>query len=615
MSAVDQPRSGHAAIGALMPKLISTFLLLAVAVPVAAQPTLPSSLDLSAIRSLPVQHDGRWPPLDTAAHDYVESVTGQVFFQGHDPVALLLAWTFDSQTWQEQPLIYIGNAELRAELQLPDTRTVFSYAELLEHERLAELSEQFAHRKTMGKPDPLESKVGDINHKLVLLERVLRGMAVRPIPHPDDVLGAWRPVVPGMGHVSAGSDAVTGAWTELQQAFLADDGPGFTAATERLRITLAALPAAYRPEARLIATELRYNRTRPFHYAWMVMAVGAVRAAAAMVVRRKWFDILAILGMLLGFGLVTYGLLLRWQIAGRIPAANMFESLLFLSWGMGAFAIVSMFLFQQRLVPLTASAMGALSLFLADSLPLDHFVRPIVPVLLDTIWMSIHVPVIMVSYSVLALAALIAHLQLVIMASVPRRRQLIDTLDSLHYWYVHVGAILLLAGIITGSMWAASSWGRYWGWDPKEVWSLIAFVGYLTILHVRVNYERVPAWAYWVAALLAIALFVILVRMLAPMSSAKVVGLAGAAVAMVIFVTLRGRFAVALKSVLAFWLLIMTYVGVNYVLGIGLHSYGFGTGAVVRYLFLVGGIDLALIAVCCLAYLFRRQAATSAVTS
>jgi hypothetical protein len=67
--------------------------------------------------------------------------------------------------------------------------------------------------------------------------------------------------------------------------------------------------------------------------------------------------------------------------------------------------------------------------------------------------------------------------------------------------------------------------------------------------------------------------------------------------------------------VLAFWLLIMTYVGVNYVLGIGLHSYGFGTGAVVRYLFLVGGIDLALIAVCCLAYLLRRQVAAPAVTS
>ena len=66
------------------------------------------------------------------------------------------------------------------------------------------------------------------------------------------------------------------------------------------------------------------------------------------------------------------------------------------------------------------------------------------------------------------------------------------------------------------------------------------------------------------------------------------------------------RFATALKSVLAFWLIIMTYVGVNYVLGIGLHSYGFGTGAVARYMFRLGGTDLALVAICCVIYLIRR---------
>ena len=53
------------------------------------------------------------------------------------------------------------------------------------------------------------------------------------------------------------------------------------------------------------------------------------------------------------------------------------------------------------------------------------------------------------------------------------------------YWYIHVGSILLIAGILTGSIWAASSWGRYWGWDPKEVWSLVAFLAYMAILHAR----------------------------------------------------------------------------------------------------------------------------------
>ena len=80
---------------------------------------------------------------------------------------------------------------------------------------------------------------------------------------------------------------------------------------------------------------------------------------------------------------------------------------------------------------------------------------------------------------------------------------------------------------------------------------------------------------------------------------------------MVVFVLARGRFATAVKSIVAFWLIIMTYVGVNFVLGIGLHSYGFGTGAVVRYMFLLGGVDLALIGLCTLVYLVRRRSRLS----
>jgi hypothetical protein len=74
---------------------------------------------------------------------------------------------------------------------------------------------------------------------------------------------------------------------------------------------------------------------------------------------------------------------------------------------------------------------------------------------------------------------------------------------------------------------------------------------------------------------------------------------------MLIFILARGDFATSLKSVLAFWLIIMTYIGVNFVLGTGLHSYAFGTGAVARYLLIAGGIDLFLIALCCVIYWMR----------
>ena len=593
--------------------LIRVSLLLAAlsfaAMPVSAA-ELPNSLDLSVPRALTVQHDGRWPPLDTLARDMVESVTGDMFYQGHDPVLLLLAWTFDAQSWADTPLISVRNAELRAELQLSDTKTVFSQRELIGHAHLRRLIDDLMHIESGRKLNPLEAKVSDINEKMIRLQEVFEGRVIRLLPDAQDFISAWRPIkLPADDAEDA--DLVSKAWAMLREAFRADDASAFTAASQRLADLLRALPSAHQSDPKLIATELRYNRFQPFRMAWIIMAIGALLSLGALFVRRKWFDALAITVMIAGFAILTYGLSLRWQIAGRIPAANMFESLLFLSWGMGAFAIVAMFVQRQRIVPLTASAMGAVALILADCLPLDHYVRPIVPVLMDTIWMSIHVPIIMVSYSVLALAVVIAHVQLVIMALVPTRRDLVNMIDLMHYWYVHVGALLLLVGIITGSMWAASSWGRYWGWDPKEVWSLVAFLGYMAILHVRISHERTTWWMYLLAAIFGLVLFALVVPKLAPLTGLKLSALAAVGVAMAIFVLARGQFATAFKSILAFWLIIMTYVGVNYVLGTGLHSYGFGTGAIVRNMFIIGSIDLALIVAVSAIYLFRRPRGTA----
>jgi len=574
---------------------------------------LPKNLDMSVVRAIPVQHDGRWMPLDTVARDTVNAVTGDVFFRGTDPVALLLAWTFNPQAWFDTPLIRIGSAELRRELQLAVDRDRFSFRELVQHQPLRDQIDHLAHRSG-GKMNPLETKVSEINRKLHDLQEVFENQVIRPIPDAKSAQAAWQPIpiAPPTTAPAGGVDAVQAAWTDLQRAFFADDASAFSKAAQTLSAELAKLPAAHRLAPAKIATELKYNRLQPYTLAWKLMVVGALLATAALFVRRRWFDFIVVAGLLAGFGALTYGLGLRWQIAGRIPAANMFESLLFLSWGAGAFAIVAIVFLKDRTVPLTASTIGALALFLADTLPIDSFIRPIAPVLLDTVWMSIHVPGIMISYAVLALAALIAHVQMFTMALAPKNRALIDRIDAMHYWYMHVGVILLGAGIITGSMWAAFSWGRYWGWDPKEVWSLIAFLAYLVIMHVRVDRERMPAWSYAVAAVLGAGLFVIILPKLVPIGMLEGLALLAAAIVAVLFITVRGQFANAFKSAVAFWFIIMTYIGVNYVLGIGLHSYGFGTGAVVHYMMLTGSIDLLIVGLLTIIYLARTRSETVA---
>jgi ABC-type transport system involved in cytochrome c biogenesis permease subunit len=609
--------------------VLLTALLLGAAVTRAAD--LPTDLNLETLRALPTQHDGRMPPLDTLARETVEEVTGTPLYQGYDPVLLLLAWTFDHEKWEQQPLISLRNAELRAALHLPAEQSTFSYKELVGHEFLAK---QIAGLRTMQsgkKPDPLHLKVRDIAERLSTLEDVFTGQAIPLIPDPNSVITAWRPIgarapaMGGMGHPPTEPEAVKSAWSALREALSAGDKARFDKASHDLASALGELPAAYRPPADTLARELRYNQMRPYHAAWQLLLIGTVLAALAALLEARWaqhlgglkglIGVVALIALLGGCGLHSYGMWLRWNIAGRLPATNMFESMLFLGWGAAVVAIlagcVTTVLRRGWVVPLTGAIMATLALFLADNLPIDRYIRPIAPVLLDTMWMSIHVPIIMTSYAVLGLAVVIAHAQLVLLAVAPRRQDLAARVDGMHYWYALVGSILLIAGIVTGSMWGSVSWGRYWGWDPKEVWSLVAFLGYTAILHTRLDTESVPAWARVVAAALAVAVFGLIASRFGPPSQMQMLAFGGAFVATAFFVLARGALATALKSVLAFWLIIMTYVGVNFVLGIGLHSYGFGTGAVARYMFLLGGGDLAFIALCALVYLFRGKSNAS----
>ncbi len=165
-----------------------------------------------------------------------------------------------------------------------------------------------------------------------------------------------------------------------------------------------------------------------------------------------------------------------------------------------------------------------------------------------TPWLAIHVPIIMVSYSVLALGVVVAHMQIGFTIFAPRRAEIVQRMNDLLYWYMHVGSILLVTGIMTGSIWAASSWGRYWGWDPKEVWSLVAFLAYVAIIHGR--WDRII-----------------------------------------------GPFGVAAISIVAFQTILMTYLGVNYVLTTGLHSYGMGDSPVVTWMVIVAAVEIAFLAV------------------
>jgi cytochrome c-type biogenesis protein CcsB len=485
-----------------------------------------SSADVEALRRLPVQHDGRVMPLDTLARETVWNVTGSHSWNGQDPAATFVGWLLDPKSAATAPAVKVTKTLAIAAGLDPKTRRV-SFEQLVANQRVMQLIQQAGMAAQREQPRRGVLKDAEkLEGRLNAMYGVLRRDVVRPIPAPGNPKARWNLPL----------EVSTPALLALA------NGPR--------------LPGW--PTKEKVEGEVLYNRVNPSRIAWLVLLASLAVSIAAWVRPSKALDWASFVLLVVGFGAMTWGIGMRWAAGERIPAANMYESLLFLGWGVGLFAVIGYVLMRNRTVVLNAAAMSALTMALTDLLPMDRFIHPIAPVLAGTPWLAIHVPIIMVGYAVLALGVVVAHMQIAFAAFGKGKGALVEKLYELLYWYMHVGSIFLLAGILTGSVWAASSWGRYWGWDPKEVWSLVAFLAYMAILHLKVD---------------------------------KVIGTFGAAAI----------------SILAFQTILMTYLGVNYVLNVGMHSYGMGDSPIVKWMVLIALVEVVFLAVCGVAFRDRKR--------
>jgi cytochrome c-type biogenesis protein CcsB len=249
---------------------------------------------------------------------------------------------------------------------------------------------------------------------------------------------------------------------------------------------------------------------------------------------------------------------MRCIIAGRPPVTNMFESVVWVSFGIMAFAFIFLIRYRALTYLLAALPVSLTCLLLVQQLPvaMPASIDPLVPVLRSNYWLTIHVLTITLSYAAFGLAMGFGHIVLFRFIRNPLNASEDATLHFWLYRIIQLGVILLATGTILGGVWANYSWGRFWGWDPKETWALIALLCYIFVLH-----GRVVGW--W------------------------------------------NQFGLALASVVCFCAVVMTWYGVNFVLGKGLHSYGFGIGGE-KYVAGLVGVDLCYVALAAVRY---RQAA------
>jgi len=465
---------------------------------------------------LPIQHDGRAMPFDTYARDMVKSITGENRWQGERQVSTLAAWLDAPEDAANLDNVFIGSADLALAMGLSASTKHASFLRILQNEGFAQQLQLYAHCRDYGLPaDKTMEAAFELQKRLDLMKGVVLASGVRPLP----VQGRT-------------------TWQPLENA-----------SSESLARLLDAPRLDGWPSERKINIEIFYNALMPLRLAWVFAIIAVAILVAAVAKKRRWLDVAALLAVTCSFGMVTLCIALRWVAGERVPAANMYESMLFLSWGLGLAAVVSFAFCKIRALALNAIGMAALAMTLADLLPLDGFIRPVAPVLAGTPWLAIHVPIIMAGYALLAAGMAAAHLHVgaqVFCRPMEDGKCLADRFFDMLHWYNAIGSMLLLAGIMTGSIWAASSWGRYWGWDPKEVWSLVAFLAYMALAHARA---------------------------------------AG----------LIGKLGTAICSILAFQTILMAYLGVNYVLATGLHSYGMGNSPMATWLLIVFAAELVFV--------------------
>ncbi len=230
-------------------------------------------------------------------------------------------------------------------------------------------------------------------------------------------------------------------------------------------------------------------------YVTFIFGISALSYAIGWIFRARWANIAGTTAMVVATLGNLAAFILRWMETywlgyGHMPLASLYESLIFFSLTIGIIYLYVEYRFRYRVIGFFAGLSAFLALAYASLPSVGSQIQPLMPALQSN-WLIIHVMTYFFGYASLTLAFCVSLLFLLksagknpddgFRAHIPGFR----TLDDLTYQLVMFGFLFITLGLITGAVWAEQAWGRYWGWDPKETWSLITWFIYATLLHAR----------------------------------------------------------------------------------------------------------------------------------
>jgi len=481
---------------------------------------------------------GRTKPLSTLSSDILRKVARENRFEGYSSIQVFMGLYLDFTSWQDVQLIRVSNKELQKKLDLKSNMA--SFADLVDMEggsyRLSEDVNR-VYSKPPGQRNKMDKEIMKVDERVNIEYMIYRGDFLKIFPLKDGTRN-WEAPEEALKSAVSSEDSLYlhNIMPFIAEALQKDD----IATTRKLSESVSGYQerfAGYRlPSDLKIKAEILYyklgifERLFPFYTTTgllmlIILMISVIRG------RKGILRFVRILGWILfaGFLLHTFGLVLRWYISGHSPMSNGYESMIFISW----VTLLAGFIFSRRSAfTLSAtSVLAGMTLMVAHLSFMDPEITNLVPVL-QSYWLTLHVSVITGSYGFLGLGAILGLINLILLTLTDGKNRdrisnTIDELTVINFRTLTLGLYFLTIGTFLGAVWANESWGRYWGWDPKETWSLITIIVYTLVTHSRL----IPGF--------------------------------------------KDIYTFNILSLFAFSSVLMTYFGVNYYLS-GLHSYAGG---------------------------------------
>ena len=512
--------------------------------------------------------DGKIKPLDTLASDLVHKMTKKNNFLGFSNTQIALGMLLYPNDWKNIKMIRVSTPQLRELLGLPKGEKYASFMDLFIANNASGESNatgeyklknyiEEANRKSPANRTKFDNDIIDVDERANIAYGIYSSQFFRflPIPQNGEIWISPIEMLSFAGDELAGK--IQAMLSNYFNAFEVGLRSGdFEQADEALQIIKdyqKEFGSAVMISDSKLKAEIFLNNANLFAkliLPYILVGIAMFILIFAYIFKPKdslkralkcfYFISCAIVLVHL------FALSLRWYIAGHAPWSNAYESMLYIAFTAGIAGVV--FFRKSYLALSSANFLAGIALFVANLGFMNPQITNLMPVL-KSYWLNIHVSVITASYGFLGLCFLLGIITLMLMICRKKGADLanqsanqmldstnpanlkidstINSITAINEMSMIFGLFLLTAGNFLGGIWANESWGRYWGWDPKETWALVSIGVYAIILHLRFIFKR----------------------------------------------NLQYIFATA--SVVGFFSVLMTYFGVNYYLS-GLHSYAAG---------------------------------------